>query len=338
MRKTAAVLLSAILLALPLAAMPVSQLARSGAVLTKPDSDYAFSANPAFLSEGEAFYLRAPLSLSMGNFTDIMTSGILDLQSLDEAALVESAMDILRSFNGNMDFLTARTSLELSVSGFGLSVGGRAELDTQSGSVDIGFVPRIALGLDWGYGHRWHIGQQWSVAAGFANHLLLEASTSPIDAESFVSLALDPSGWDISGYDNIHSSVWDVGVHAQMPLGFSAALVGQWDGDRLALDGALGWKGSWSVFSLALEIGMRDFNLIRDSVDLMKSLNASADISITRFISLSAGISQGYPSLGLDLRLLCFSVSLAWWYQDYGVVYALAPRDNLAVEIALRFD
>ena len=41
---------------------------------------------------------------------------------------------------------------------------------------------------------------------------------------------------------------------------------------------------------------------------------------------------------GIDLELLCFAISAAWYWQDYGVVYGLAPRDVLSIEIALLID
>lgn len=344
MRRIVILIAIAIALASPLSASSVSAQARGNAVLTSDRARYAFSHNPAFLSSS-GFSLNIPIQASLYNVTGILgsdfTSNMKGIMFSDPQTMATSVLDILRSFNGTMDLVSLEEGASLSVAGFGAGVFLTQKAMTHHGSVGMHFSLELEAEIDFGLGWRWRLGDDYTLALGLMNRTGFTLTTSHIGVDTLVDIVLDPSqDLDIRIYDTVFDS-FDIGAYLAMPLGFSTAVVVRDigpDDQGMAIDTAIGWSGKASLFSLEAELGLRAWNEVRDEEDLMKSLNAGLSLGITRFITLSTGIDGGYPSFGIDIHLLCFAISAAWHWQDYGVIYGLAPRDVLSLEIALLID
>ncbi len=116
-----------ILLLIPamLGAADTRSMAMGDARLTAYDTDYAFTHNPAALS-ASGFSLRLPVDASLYNFTPIASNDLIahiqDLASMDRQRMVNSLLDILRSFNGQMPFIDLDEGLSLTAGGFGVDL------------------------------------------------------------------------------------------------------------------------------------------------------------------------------------------------------------------------
>lgn len=330
-------------------------MAMGDARLTAFDTDYAFTHNPAALS-ANGFSLRLPVDASLYNFTPIASNDLIahiqDLASMDRQRMVNSLLDILRSFNGQMPFIDLDEGLSLTAGGFGVDLRLWQGLLTNGGSVGTQLILTAGGQASYGLGRTIDF-DTWSLSIGMAQKFSYAFESQSVGAETVVGLMLDERQLDELDYSVTSSISLDLGMLAQLPLGFKAALVmrdvGGWTetkdrtGDRhseamdFSIDTALGWCGQWSFLSLELEAGLRDITSLVDAVAWMKSFNAGARLGLTRFIDIYAGLNGGYPSLGLAFDILCFDLAVGWWWEDYGIDYGLAPRDVISLEFALSF-
>lgn len=344
MRRSAACILILLLTCSLLAGTGITAHGRGQAVLTDDSVRHAFTHNPAFITSSD-FSLHIPLQTRVHNVTGILgsdfTGNIKGIMSGDARRMATSILDILRSFNGRMDLLEVEEGLSFTLKGLGAGVFLRQKAITYDGSLGMRFALEMEAELDWGLGWRWDLDDGYTIAAGLVNRTRIGLRTSLVGVDTVVDFLLDPSSaLDISLEEDIANS-FDIGTYFRLPYGFSTSFVVRDigpDGNTATIDTAFGWKGSLSILSLSLEAGLKGWSSIRDEVDLMKSLDAGLSLGITSLLSISAGIDGGYPSFGIDLELLCFAISAAWYWQDYGVVYGLAPRDVLSIEIALLID
>ena len=282
-----------------------------------------------------------PIGANVYNVTGLLNSELVkdlkDLSSMDEEKMVNSLLDILREFNGTMPLLKLNENISFTVGGFGLGAALKECVITTGGSV--GTTLSAAMEAELASGFSWHYdGDGYYLSFGVSPKLSYTLYTSPLGIETAVAILLDNSLFNnIELYHQIGFGV-DIGAYASVPHNLRFALVLRDIGKKpLSLDAAIGWKDKWGIITLELEAGMRGINNIRDKVDLMKSFNAGMQLSITDFIALNAGINGGYPSFGIEFDIFFLVLMFAYYYQDYGVIYGLAPRDVLALEMAISF-
>lgn len=340
-----------------LSAISLDAEARGNAVLTSEDVSYAFTHNPAFLSSS-GFSLELPLTARLFNASGVLSNDLVenisDIASMDEERMVSGILDLLREFSGTMPLVSIEERITLTLFGMGASISASERVITTGGSVATNLSLDLRGTLSAGFAHKFDFDDGWSLAAGAILNLDYMIYTSPAGVETVVGIMLDPDGsGDFSIYSG-HAVSADIGINITYPLGFSTAFtvrnlgsayhMNNDNGNSFTLpnpveiDTAAGWKGSWSILSLDLEIGMRGWNRIRSYPDLLESLNAGASLGITKFIDINLGLDGGYPACGITLDFLCFEIAAAYYWQDFGVVYGLAPRDVLSLEIALSFE
>ena len=344
-----------LLAATALDAVSTTAMIRGDAVLTVSDSSYAFSHNPAALA-GELFALDIPVNATLYNFTPVIRNDIVenitDLASMDRERMLNGLLDILRSFNGEMPLLELDERLSLVTGGFGLDARLWQAVLTKGGSIGTQLALTAGGSLSYGLGLKLPFAH-CSLSVGYTQEFSFSILSEDIGAHTVVGIMLDEERLENLASWQEWSVSSDLGFLAELPLGFKAALVlrdlGAWrektgsDGSVEAgliapgIDTAIGWSGKWSILTLDLELGLRDVTGLRDSISWMKSLNAGAQLAITKAFSLSTGINGGYPSIGLAFDLLCFDIAIGWWWQDYGVSYGLAPRDILSIELGISF-
>ena len=338
-------------------AVSIDARARGNAVLTSEDVSYAFSHNPAFLASSD-FSLEIPLSARLYNASGILKndfiSNLSDIASMDQERMVSGILDLLREFSGTMPLVSIEERIALTLFGMGASISASERVITTGGSVATNLSLDLRGTLSAGFAHKFDFDDGWSLAAGAILNLDYMIYTSPAGVETVVGIMLDPDGSGGFSIYSGHAVSADIGVNVTYPLGFSTAFVvrnlgsgyhmNDGEGNSFILsnpveiDTAAGWSGQWSFFSFDLEIGMRGWNRIRSYPDLLESLNAGASLAITKFIDINLGIDGGYPACGLTLDFLCFEIAAAYYWQDFGIVYGLAPRDVLSLEIALSFE
>lgn len=335
------VLLMLIMMVLPASSSSLRARARSNAVLTSNDVYFSFSHNPAFLSAKD-YSVSLPISARVNNVSTLLKSDLIndikDLSSMDEQRMMASLLDLLRDFNGTMPLLTLSESISFTKNGFGMSLRVEQEVITDGGSVGASLSAAIkgemATGI--GFSYDW---KDYYLALGIAPKFSFRLSTSPVGIDTAVAIMLDNSLFDnVEIYQEIALSA-DAGLYASFPYGFKASLVlrdlGYAIDGTASLDLATGWGNKWGIISLDTEIGLKDVTHLRTNVDLMRSFNASVSLSITDFITFDAGLSGGYPSLGIEADIFFINLTLAYYFEDYGIVYGLSPRDTFAIEISL---
>ena len=356
-KKLYAVLLILAASAACLFAISLDAEARGNAVLTSGDVSYAFSHNPAFLASS-GFSFELPLTARLFNASGVLSNDLVenisDIASMDEERMVSGILDLLREFSGTMPLLSIEERISLTAFGMGASISASERVITTGGSVGLNLSLALNGTLSAGFAHKFGFEDGWSLSAGAILNLDYMIYTSPAGVETVVGIMLDPDGSGGFIIYSGHAVSADIGVNVNCPLGFSTAFVVRNLGsgyhmnddegnsfilpNPVEIDTAAGWSGQWSFFALDLEIGMRSWNRIRSYPDLLESLNAGASLAITKFIDINLGIDGGYPACGVTLDFLCFEIAAAYYWQDFGVVYGLAPRDVLSLEIALSFE
>ena len=357
MRKSVLSICVLLFLIMPLnATSSLSALSRGDAVLTSNEVNYAFFHNPAFLTS-KNFSFLLPVNAQIYNISGLISNDLIAnitaISSMDEESMVNGLLSLLREFSGTMPLLSMDESLSFTVKGFGLNLALREEVITTGGSVATTLSACIEGELSAGFGFDIPL-DEYHISLGMTPKLLYRVYTSPVGIETAVDFMLDSSLSEaVTVYEALALSM-DIGAYVSFPLGFSSALVlrnigsdyeaAGTDGsveeleNPFAIDTAIGWSGKWSFISLQLELGLRGWNNIRDTIDLMRSFNAGMSLGLTDFVSINAGISGGYPSLGLELDIFCIDLIIAYYWQDYGINYGLNPRDIIALEVAIAFD
>ena len=335
-------------IAIPLFSSSISAISRADAVLTSNDTKYAFSHNPAFLAAKD-YSISIPVNARLYNAKALLSNDIIrhinDLGSEDEEKVLNSLLDILREFNSTMPLMRLSERLSFSVGGFGMNLSLKEEVVTSGGSVGTTLSASILAELSSAFAFQcdW---DEYSLEIGVKPKLLYSVATSPVGIDTAVGILIDNSIADNVSLNRSMAVALDAGAYASFPHGLRAAIVLRdigftadegFPSKSFSFDTALGYGVSWSFLSLDLEAGLRDITGVRTSVDLMRAFNAGLSIGITDFITINAGINGGYPSFGAGLDLFFINIAVAYYYQDYGVVYGLCPRDVLALEVSLSF-
>ncbi len=338
-------------------AVSIDARARGNAVLTSEDVSYAFSHNPAFLASS-GFSLEIPLAARLYNASGMLKNdfigNISDIASMDQERMVNGILDLLREFSGTMPLVSIEERIDITLFGLGASISASERVITTGGSVATNLSLDLSGTLSAGFAHEFRFDDDYTLSAGAILNLDYRMYTNPAGVETVVGILIDSEGYGDFRIYSGHAVSFDIGVNVTYPLGFSTAFtvrnlgsayhMNDDEGNSFTLpnpvgiDTAVGWKGSWSFLSLDLEIGMRGWNRIRSYPDLLESLNAGASLGITKFIDINLGLDGGYPACGITLDFLCFEIAAAYYWQDFGVVYGLAPRDVLSLEVALSFE
>lgn len=332
-----------------------SSWTRGGAILATGDVRHAFMGNPALLGSG-AWSLNLPISLSLNNASEILTSDLVanlsDLASGDEERMVNAVIDFLRAFSGDMPFATLNEGLSFTAGGFGVALHAAESVLTSGGSVGTDLTAALDLLLSAGWGRRAQIAEGWALSAGITWNWRWKLLAGPYGAETAVEILTNPSAISSLPLMTGAALSTDVGLLVEMPLGFRAAAVFRDIGPGYemtgqgapysisfepAIDLALGWQRKWWFMSLALEAGMRGVNNIRTGTDAMRAFNCGASLGFSGDIFLNAGIDGGYPAFGILLDLLCFEIDAAWRWRNWSELWGLNPRDELAISLALGF-
>lgn len=325
-------------------ASSIKALGRGGAVITSPDASYAFSYNPASVGYDE-YSFDFPISVGLNNASSLFSNNfirnIFTLSSLSKEDMANSILSILRDFYSRMPLLQINEELSFSVNGFGLSLALDEGIIVDNGSLSTSVSGYIDTTLSSAVGLKKDFGNDYGIALGFSPKLKYRIYTNDLSVETLVEMMNENNISNVIAISDDMMFSFDAGLIANFPYSISLAAairdISPDPDEKIKVDAAISWRENFSIVSLDIELGLRAVNLIRDEVDLYRSLNAGLSVGITDFITLMAGLSSGYPSFGLSLDIFFFEINAAYYYRDFGSVYGINARDTLAIEIALSF-
>ena len=74
-----------------------------------------------------------------------------------------------------------------------------------------------------------------------------------------------------------------------------------------------------------------------DSGSLWTNLRLGTEVRVLRFIRLRAGLNQGYPTMGIGVKLLFLEAHVAYFARELGTYPGARPGQGVTAEVALRF-
>lgn len=323
----------------------------------------AFVGNPATLGR-DRYFLDASVSAGIYNIRRIMESpfitGFNTLMQQNAEVILDSALDLLSTFSGRSPFLLLNENLSFGIGGFAGGVFLRERLLTTGESAGINAI----LALDWkaslGYGHRFEVNDSLALSLGLILSYRGKLYTEDIGAEAVADIVLGNSL--LNEYSLFTGSALsaDLGFRAELPCFFSIDTVlrdigygyqmstlyderGRFPAEfeietPWSLDTAIAWKPDAGWIRARFELGLDGINNLiaaPSEEDLLLALHAGADITLWNFITLTAGLYEGYPSFGLALKLLIFNVSAGYAAEDRGTSFGLRQGEQIILDISL---
>ena len=339
----------------------------------------ALYVNPAGLADGKLDIDLPSISITMFNPARVLTSGVIqDLTSGGQNA-VDKGLQFLESLGVYNKIMQIDASAGFTAKGFGFGFAVQDIIHTYNGSgssaVSSSVLNQINAVLSIGYGYRFDLPMDYSIDVGAAVRFNYIAYTKTIGAGSILGM--------ISGSGNPFDSILqetpmmagfsipiDIGVSANMPLGFSVSLAARNINGRYymtAIDSISSWQknpfGSgytekftfdsdchldlgvawqWDEFwwfkpSLALDfvdlIGFKDhpFNFR----GFMGHVNIGAELEFVNSIALRIGLAGGYLSLGVGFDLHVLKVDLSYYWREYGEIAGAKGVDACTLNFTL---
>ena len=335
--------------------------------------------NPAGLAEGSLDIDLPSISITLYNPAGILTSGVIqDLTSGGQNA-VDKGLEFLESLGVYNKIMQVDASAGFSAKGFGFGFAVQDIIHTYNGSgssaVSSSLLNQINAVLSIGYAYRFNLPMDYSIDVGAAIRFNYIAYTKTIGAGTILGM--------ISGSGNPFDSILqetpmmagfsipiDIGVTANMPLGFSVSFAARNINGRYymtAIDSISDWSknpfgsGYTEKFSFEsdchLDLGVAwqwdEFWWFRptialDFVDLigfkdhpfsfrgfMGHVNIGAEFEFVKSIAIRAGLAGGYLSLGLGLDLHVIKVDLSYYWREYGEIAGAKGVDACTVNFTL---
>ncbi len=348
-------------------AYDLNHYAVGSATLNKTKAPNGFMSNPAALAD-KGFFLEFPINLSLNHASGILQSNAFKnaqtiLSEQDPEMITEAVMELIRNLSGKSPFIDSVQSLSLGFYGFGMHLSARERILTRGESISSDIIVALDTRAAIGYGYRFEFQDDYALSIGLALNGRYKVYNEGIGVETAVNMLTGTEkatdwtwfkGFSISG---------DIGLLAELPYGFSLGLVGRNIGGvyfmdsvnnqggtyedsfkmttPFQLDFGASYNFSWSLLNLNLEADFVNLNnlIVKPSYEnLLKSINLGASLGLWENIIFKTGLSQGYPSFGIELNILCFHIEGAYYLKDAGTIFGLKGDDTLALEIGLSFD
>ncbi len=348
-------------------AYDLNHYAVGSATLNKTKAPNGFMSNPAALAD-KGFFLEFPINLSLNHASGILQSNAFKnaqtiLSEQDPEMITEAVMELIRNLSGKSPFIDSVQSLSLGFYGFGMHLSARERILTRGESISSDIIVALDTRAAIGYGYRFEFPDDYALSIGLTLNGRYKVYNEGIGVETAVNM--------ITGTEKATDWTWfkgfsisgDIGLLAELPYGFSLGLVGRNIGGvyfmdsvnnqggtyedsfkmttPFQLDFGASYNFSWSLLNLNLEADFVNLNnlIVKPSYEnLLKSINLGASLGLWENIIFKTGLSQGYPSFGIELNILCFHIEGAYYLKDAGTIFGLKGDDTLALEIGLSFD
>ncbi len=348
-------------------AYDLNHYAVGSATLNKTKAPNGFMSNPAALAD-KGFFLEFPINLSLNHASGILQSNAFKnaqtiLSEQDPEMITEAVMELIRNLSGKSPFIDSVQSLSLGFYGFGMHLSARERILTRGESISSDIIVALDTRAAIGYGYRFEFQNDYALSIGLTLNGRYKVYNEGIGVETAVNM--------ITGTEKATDWTWfkgfsisgDIGLLAELPYGFSLGLVGRNIGGvyfmdsvnnqggtyedsfkmttPFQLDFGASYNFSWSLLNLNLEADFVNLNnlIVKPSYEnLLKSINLGASLGLWENIIFKTGLSQGYPSFGIELNILCFHIEGAYYLKDAGTIFGLKGDDTLALEIGLSFD
>lgn len=332
-------------------------------ILSSTAGKDAFTGNPSALGS-DRYFLDLSLSGGIYNIRRIMTSpfitGFNTLMQQSPEVILDSALDLLSTFSGRSPFLILNENISFGIGGFAGGIFIRERLLTTGESAGTNAI----LAADWkaslGYGHRFEVNEDYALSFGLILSYRGKLYTEDIGAEAAADILLGNSLLNEYSLFSGNALSADIGFRAELPFFFSIDTVLRdiGPGYQMAtlydsrsqfpsefeistpwsLDTAISWSPDAGWIKARFELGMDGLNHILERPSgeaLLLSLHAGADITLWNFITVTAGLFEGYPSFGLSLRLLVFNLSAGYAAEDRGTSFGLRQGEQVLFSISL---
>ena len=342
--------------------------AMGGAGLAISRGTAALYRNPAGLAEGSLDIDLPSVSFTMYNVAGVLKSGVIqDLTSGGENA-VDKGLDFLESLGVYNKVAQIDASVGFTYKGFGIGFAMQDIIHTYNGSgsfaASSSVINQINAVLSVGYGYRFNLPRDYSIDVGAAVRFNYLAYTNSIGAGTFLGLFSNSSSEEgTNPFDSFLAGTpmmagfavpIDIGITANMPLGFSVSIAARNINGRYymtALDSINEWKqnpfgsGShekftfdsdcsldlgvawqWDEFwwfkpTVALDIvdmiGFGDY-LKFDFRSFVEHVNLGVELEFVNSIALRAGLAGGYLSFGLGIDLHVIRLDCTYFWKEYG--------------------
>ncbi len=337
--------------------------------------------NPAGLAEGSLDIDLPSITFTMYNPAKILSSGVIqDLTSGGDQAL-NKGLEFLESLGVYNKLFQMDASAGFTAKGFGFGFAIQDIIHTYNGSgsfaASSSLLNQMNAVLSLGYGYRFNLPMDYSIDVGLAIRFNYIAFTNTIGAGNVLGMV---SGGEGNPFETIlqetpmmagFSIPIDIGVTANMPLGFSVSIAARNINGRYymtAIDSISEWSrnpfgsGSSNNFTFDsdchLDIGVAwqwdeawwfKPTIALDFVDLigfkddtsfsfrsfMKHVNIGAEFEFVNSIALRAGLTGGYLSLGLGIDLHVLRVDCSYYWQELGEVAGAKGTDAFAINFKL---
>lgn len=323
----------------------------------------AFAGNPAALGSDQNFF-NLDLSGGIYNLRNILTTpfvkNISYIMDQDTSVIIDETLGLLSTFSGRSPFIVLDESLSFGIKGFAVGVFLKERVLTTGESLGT----NVILSLDWkaslGYAHRFAFSDtDYALSFGAILSYRGKMYTEDIGAEAVAAFAL---GADATSNYALFSGAalnLDLGVKAEFPYAFAIDMVlhdigtpyymntlndsssrfcKEFDIETpTLLDTAISWSHDAGWISARLELGLEGVNRISSKETFLLSLHGGGDITLLKFLTLSAGLYKGYPAFGLKLRLFFISISLGYAAEDRGSSFGLRQGEQVIVNAAISF-
>jgi len=342
--------------------------ARGGAVLNNTKGPNAFITNPAALAD-KVYFVELPINLSLYHASKLLNKATMDnihtvLSEKDEVKLTDAAMEIMRNFSGRSPFVDSTQSISFGVYGFGANVSIRERVLTSGESISSDIILALDARASLGYGYRFDFGSGFALNTGLTLNYRYKTYNEGLGVDGVVDIMTGAKSPNLGQFFQGHMITGDIGVIAEFPfdlkVGAAARNIGSgymmstknWSSSSaypekfnlandFTFDLGVSYSPSISIMHFNLEadlVGIEDWFIKPGAESFLKSLHLGASFGLWENIILKAGLSQGYPSFGLELNILCFHLEGAYYAKDAGSVFGLKGDDALTIELGLSFD
>lgn len=330
-------------------------------ILSSDRGKDAFAGNPAALGADPSFF-NLDISAGIYNARKILsTPFVKNLSSImeqDSSVIIDEALGLLSTFSGRSPFVVADESLSFGIKGFSMGVFLKERLLTTGESLGTNAI----LALDWkaslGYGLRFTFADSgYALSFGTLFSYRGKIYTEDIGAEAVAALALGSDALSNYALFSGAALTLDIGFRAEFPYDFAIDMVvhdigtpyymitkndkenrfpSQFDiASPTLLDTAISWSPNAGWISARFELGLEGVNRLSNTESFLLSLHGGADITLLKFLTLSAGLYKGYPAFGINLKLFFISITLGYAAEDRGSSFGLRQGEQVIVNAAI---
>lgn len=333
-------------------------------MLNSREGRSAFYGNPAALAD-DPYFFYLPLSASLANASALLKADLLNtipqIMGFNTAEKLAKTADLLSILTGRSPLFFLNESISFAVDGFGLSLSLRQGVLAYGESVGSRLIASTDVKGSLGYGHRFDFTDDIGLSAGIMLNTRSKFYSQDVGLEILVGILTGTATIDrYATFEGVAVSL-DIGARLDLPRDFSLAFTvkdistgyhmkTRNGGDTYpesftiavapSYNAGIAWSPSWRIVSTRFEadlIGIEEIIRAQSKEAWLEALALGAEVDITRHITLSGGIYQGYPSFGLALRALGLELSAAYYVFDAGSDFALRSNDILSIQLAISF-